>query len=275
MNWYILHVQTKFAPFQLILIKMIAVISPAKTLDFDCHTNGKPTTPRLLGNTMELMSVLREKPAEELQSLMSISHNLALLNARRYRDFKKTHSLKNSKQCAMAFKGDVYLGLEAHDFTEDEMDYAQSHLRILSGLYGLLRPKDLIQPYRLEMGTSLAFDDYTTLYNYWDDKITSLLLKDLKKQGEDTIINLASNEYFKAIKRRDCKAKIIDIEFKDFKNGDYKVISFFAKKARGLMSRYMIKNRLQSVEELKSFDYDGYYFDNKTSKKDQLCFKRG
>lgn len=254
---------------------MIAVISPAKTLDFDTRCNEEYTLPRFPKQTLELINILKTKSTDDIRALMSVSEDIANLNVERYNSFKARHSVKNGKQCAFAFKGDVYMGLEADSFNQEEVFYAQRHLRILSGLYGLLRPLDLIQPYRLEMGTKLAFDDYTTLYNYWEDKIVKLIQKDLKRQGDNTIVNLASNEYFKAIDRKALKANVVDVEFKDFKNGEYKIISFFAKKARGMMSRYIIKNRINDVDGLKGFDYDGYYFDESASDASTLAFKRG
>ncbi len=254
---------------------MIAVVSPAKSLDFESPYDIKPSKPRLLECTKELIDVLRKKSPEEVKQLMSISDNLAELNVKRYQKFKATHSPANSKPSVLAFQGDVYQGLKAETFDEDKLMFAQKHLRILSGLYGLLRPLDLIQPYRLEMGTKLAFDDYKTLYQYWDDKILKLLARDLKAQGDDILINLASVEYFKSIERKKMPFRVINVEFKDFNNGEYKIVSFFAKKARGLMSRYIIENGINQPEELKGFDYEGYYFDEKESNSNFLAFKRG
>lgn len=253
---------------------MLHVISPAKTLDFETPCDKEKSYPRFQKETLELIGVLREKSPEEIQSLMDLSENLAELNTSRYKKFRKAKNSKAAKQAVYAFKGDVYVGLEAEELSDDDIQYAQGHLRILSGLYGILRPLDLIQPYRLEMGTRLAFDDYRTLYNYWADKIVAEVNKDLKKQGDKILINLASNEYFKAINRPSLKAKIINVDFLDLKNGKYKVISFFAKKARGLMSQYIIKNRINEVEELKAFDYEGYWFDTDASNETNLIFKR-
>ncbi|MCV9385786.1 peroxide stress protein YaaA [Reichenbachiella ulvae] len=254
---------------------MIALISPAKTLDFDNKPSVEHTFPRFPKETKELISVLKEKKVEDLQSLMSLSENLAQLNVERYNSFKAAHNEKNSKTCLHAFKGDVYLGLEAETLDDKGLNFAQEHLRILSGLYGLLRPLDLIQPYRLEMGTKLAFDNHKTLYSFWEDKIAKLLLRDLKKQGDDIVLNLASNEYFKSVDRKALKATVINTEFKDFKNGQYKIISFFAKRARGLMARYIIDHQINDIESLKGFNYDGYYFDPKESSDTNLAFKRG
>ncbi len=254
---------------------MISVISPAKTLDFESSCPPDYTLPRLHNESLELIEALRTKNSEDIQRLMSVSESIADLNVYRYKRFTKAKRSKNTKQSVYAFKGDVYLGLEAETLGTDDIQFAQKHLRILSGLYGLLRPLDLIQPYRLEMGTKLAFDDYTTLYNYWQDKIVKLVLRDLKAQGDKVLINLASNEYFKSIGRKSLKAKVIDVEFKDFNNGEYKVVSFFAKKARGMMAKYIIQNQLNEPEELKGFQAEGYYFDPADSSESKLAFKRG
>ncbi|OEK04749.1 peroxide stress protein YaaA [Roseivirga misakiensis] len=253
---------------------MIHVISPAKTLDFETPCDKAKSYPRFQKETLELIGVLKEKTPEEIQRLMDLSENLAELNADRYRKFRKAKNSKAAKQAVYAFKGDVYVGLEAEGLSDDDIQYAQNHLRILSGLYGVLRPLDLIQPYRLEMGTRLAFDDYRTLYNYWADKIVAEVNKDLKKQGDKILVNLASNEYFKAINRPSLKAQIINVDFLDYKNGQYKVISFFAKKARGLMSQFIIKNQINEPEGLKAFDYEGYWFDADASNDQHLVFKR-
>lgn len=253
---------------------MIAVVSPAKSLDFETNHQVSPTQPRLLECTNELIAVLRKKSPQEVKELMSISDNLAELNVSRFHNFDPSNT-SNAKPSVFAFQGDVYQGLKAETFDEGKLEFAQKHFRILSGLYGLLRPLDLIQPYRLEMGTKLAFDDYRTLYHYWDDKILNLLLQDLKAQGDDVIVNLASVEYFKSVDKKDLSARIIDVEFKDFKNEKYKIISFYAKKARGLMSRFIIENQITNEEDLKGFDYDGYYFDEKASSEKMIAFKRG
>lgn len=253
---------------------MLFVISPAKTLDFESPCDAQASYPRFKKETLELIGVLREKTPEEIQTLMDLSENLAELNVSRYQKFRASKHPKVAKQSVYAFKGDVYIGLEAEELDDEDILYAQEHLRILSGLYGLLRPLDVIQPYRLEMGTRLAFDDYRTLYNYWADKIAKLVNRDLKNQGDKVLINLASQEYFKAIDRKALKARIVDVEFLDFKNGQYKVISFFAKKARGMMARYIIKNRINEPEGLKYFDAEGYYFDESSSSENKMVFKR-
>ncbi len=254
---------------------MIAIVSPAKSLDFEQTIDAPRTKARFFDRSKELLEVLKEKNEADLQSLMDISDSLAELNVYRFRTFSTRHTEKNSKQSMFAFKGDVYIGLEAEDFTAEDIDFAQDHFRILSGLYGLLRPLDAIQPYRLEMGTQLKVNGYSNLYEFWGDTIAKSINRDLSKQGDKILINLASQEYFRSVDRKALKAKVIDVEFKDFKNGQYKIISFFAKKARGMMSRYIIKNRISDPVDLKGFDYDGYYFDEDNSTDELLAFKRG
>lgn len=253
---------------------MIIVISPAKNLDFESKYDFEVTKPRLLKFTNELISNLKNKSIQDIEKLMSISTSLATLNAQRFHNFKTNPSSEHTQPAIFAFNGDVYQGLQASSFNSKKMEFAQKHLRILSGLYGILRPLDMIQPYRLEMGTQLAFDDYKTLYDYWDTKIMNLLLEDLKAQNDNIIINLASNEYFKSVNKKEFSANIIDIEFKDFKNDQYKIISFFAKKARGLMSKYIIDNAISDPNDLKGFDYEGYYYDPVASSAQKIAFKR-
>ena len=253
---------------------MIIVISPAKNLDFDSKYDFEVTKPRLLKFTHELISKLKNKSIQDIEKLMSISTSLATLNAQRFHNFTTNPSLEQTQPAIFAFNGDVYQGLQASSFDTQKMEFAQKHLRILSGLYGILRPLDMIQPYRLEMGTQLAFDDYKTLYDFWDTKIMNLLLEDLESQNDNTIINLASFEYFKSVNKKEFTANIIDIEFKDFKNDQYKIISFYAKKARGLMSKYIIDNSLSDPDDLKGFDYEGYYYDPVASSAQKIAFKR-
>ncbi len=253
---------------------MIIVISPAKNLDFTTRYDLEVTEPRLLNYSHELIATLRKKSVQDIEKLMSISTSLAALNVQRFHDFEKNPSLDHSQPAMFAFNGDVYQGLQASTFDSQKISFAQKHLRILSGLYGLLRPLDLIQPYRLEMGSQLAFDNYKTLYDYWDTKIMNLLLGDLKLQNDNIIINLASNEYFKSVNKKEFSANVIDIEFKDFKNGHYKTISFFAKKARGLMAKYIIDHAISNPEDLKGFDSGGYYYDSDASSAQKIAFKR-
>lgn len=253
---------------------MIAIVSPAKNLDFKSEIHVKGTQPRLMECTNELIDVMRKKSADDLADLMSISKQLAGLNVHRFKHFEADHTDDNSRPSALAFNGDVYQGLRAETFDQQKLDFAQKHFRILSGLYGLLRPLDLIQPYRLEMGTKLAFDDYKTLYQYWGDRILDLLVEDLKAQGDNVLVNLASKEYFTAVHRKEMPMQVIDVEFKDFKNDKYKIVSFYAKKARGLMSRFIIENEISDPSDLRAFDYEGYYFDESASTPAKLAFKR-
>lgn len=254
---------------------MIAILSPAKTLDFETQVAADKTKARYFDRSKMLLETLREKDEKDLQGLMNISDQLAELNVERYMNFSSKHTSKNSRSSVFAFQGDVYQGLDASSLSDEEIDYAQDHLRILSGLYGLLRPLDAIQPYRLEMGTKLSVNGSSNLYEFWGDTIAKGLNSDLKKQGDNVLINLASVEYFKSVDQKTLKAQVVDVDFKDFKNGQYKMISFYAKKARGMMARYIIKNHIDQIEDLKGFDYDGYYYDDQASSENLLAFKRG
>lgn len=240
---------------------MLIVISPAKTLDFETPaTIKKATEPDFLSRSADLIDDIRELSPDDLSNLMGISPKLAELNHRRFMNWKPPFSLENAKQSVLAFKGDVYTGLDAESLSVKQLNFAQQHLRILSGLYGLLRPLDLMQPYRLEMGTKLANRGGKNLYEFWGHDITDAINVQLKKTQSMQLINLASNEYFKSIKSGDVQADIITPVFKDLKNGKYKIISFYAKKARGLMSRYIIENQLTAVEDIKRFDLEGYRY---------------
>ena len=205
---------------------------------------------------------------------MSISDKLADLNATRFHDWQPDFTPENARQAILAFKGDVYTGLQAETFSEDDFDFAQRHLRMLSGLYGVLRPLDLMQPYRLEMGIKLANANGKDLYQFWGEVITEKLNQALKAQGDEVVVNLASDEYFKAVKPGKLRGKIIKPVFLDGKNGKFKIISFYAKKARGLMSRYIIENRLTTAEQLTGFASEGYFFDPQSSGENELVFKR-
>ena len=254
---------------------MLLVISPAKTLDYDTP----PVTPRFtlpahLEQASELIERLRELSPAQISELMDLSDKLAGLNAARYGSWTPDFTPANAKQALLAFKGDVYTGLNAEDFSEADFDFAQRHLRMLSGLYGVLRPLDLMQPYRLEMGTKLSNARGKNLYEFWGERISQWLNEAMADQGDNILLNLASNEYFSAVKRKALNARIIDTEFKDLKNGQYKIISFYAKKARGLMARYVIKERLSNPEDLKAFDYHGYRYSSEPSKPDSLVFLR-
>ncbi len=254
---------------------MIIVISPAKTLDFETPSATQThTLPDFLDDSAQLIDQLRQLEPDQIGQLMSISPKLATLNSNRYFAWNRPFNLNNAKQAILAFKGDVYTGLDADTLTESELSFAQDHLRILSGLYGVLRPLDLMQAYRLEMGTQLKNTRGNNLYEFWGDQITQSLNRDLKKQKSDVLINLASNEYFQSVQKNKLNARIITPVFKDEKNGVYKIISFFAKKARGLMSRYIIQNQLTNPEDIKQFDIGGYQFSEDSSSQDEWIFTR-
>ncbi len=254
---------------------MLIVVSPAKTLDYQSPlATERYTQPALTAHSEALIEVCRTLTPADIASLMKVSDKIAGLNAARFAEWSPTFTTDNARPAVLAFKGDVYTGLEAETFSEDDFDWAQDHFRMLSGLYGLLRPLDLMQPYRLEMGTKLANPRGSNLYQFWGDIITEALNEALAAQGDKVLVNLASNEYFKSVKPKKLDAEIITPVFKDRKNGQYKVISFFAKKARGMMARYIIDNRIDSVEALKAFDAAGYWFCEAESKGAELVFKR-
>lgn len=254
---------------------MLIVISPAKKLDYDTPSKTKKfTMPDYLDESAKLIKTLRNYSAMDLAELMHLSMNLAELNFDRYYQWKKNYGENEAKQCLLAFKGDVYAGIDAESFKAKDLDYAQSHLRILSGLYGLLRPLDLMMPYRLEMGTRLENERGKNLYEFWGEMITDGINKQLKAQKDDILINLASNEYFKSVKAKKIEGRIITPQFKENKNGSYKMIGIYAKKARGLMTRYILLNRLQDPQDIKSFDYEDYKFNESLSKGDQWVFTR-
>ena len=254
---------------------MLALISPAKTLDYETALpTDVHTLPRLLDQSQQLVDLSRKLSATEIAKLMTVSEKIANLNVERFRDWNADFSFANARQAIFAFKGDVYTGLDAYSLTEDELKFAQDHLRSLSGLYGLLRPLDLMMPYRLEMGIRLKNGRGTNLYDFWEDRITSLINQDLEQAGSKVLVNIASDEYYKSVKEAKINAEIIKPVFLDQKNGKYKVISFYAKKARGLMARYIIQNKLEKLDDLKSFNTDGYYFDAESSIKGELVFKR-
>lgn len=251
---------------------MIAFISPAKTLDFESEMSiGESTRPYFLNDAEKVNNKLRKQSRKKLEELQSISKQLASLNYDRNQQWSVDH-VENVRQAVLAFKGDVYLGLEAENWNEADMKFANAHLRILSGLYGVLRPTDAIQPYRLEMGTSLPVGRRKDLYHFWGDKIKTYFKENISP--EETVINLASVEYFKAIDRAGVKNRVLSVDFKDYSNGNFKVVSFFAKKARGMMANYMIQNKLTKVDDLKAFDAAGYYFDAKESTDTNYVFLR-
>ncbi|OOF37850.1 peroxide stress protein YaaA [Rodentibacter trehalosifermentans] len=254
---------------------MLAIISPAKTLDFESAVRKLPVfQPHLTDYSAQLIDICRQFSPQDIASLMSISDKLAGLNAARFAEWTMEHNEQNSRAAIFAFKGDVYTGLDVDTLSNDDILFAQSHLRMLSGLYGLLRPLDLMQPYRLEMGTKLANKKGKDLYAFWGNVITQSLQQALDAQGENVLINLASDEYYKSVKESQLHAQIIKPIFLDNKNGQYKVVSFYAKKARGLMCRYMIQQRLTQAEQLKDFDLGGYWFDEAASNEKEWIFKR-
>ncbi|MFG6668436.1 peroxide stress protein YaaA [Halomonas sp. HNIBRBA4712] len=254
---------------------MLSVISPAKTLDFDTpSTTDRVTQPDFLEQSQPLIDILRGYSPQEISELMGVSDKLAGLNAARFKEWQPPFSLDNAKPAAQAFQGDVYAGLEAESFSAAENRFAQSHLRILSGLYGLLRPLDLIQAYRLEMGTKLPNAAGKDLYAYWKPILTPALEEALRESGSKVLVNLASNEYFKAVDSKKLDAEIVTPVFKDEKNGSFKIISFYAKKARGLMSAWIVREQINSPEALKAFDVAGYGFDQAASDASTLVFTR-
>ena len=254
---------------------MLIVISPAKTLDFETPpTVLSFTIPDLLTDSAELIDELREYEPYRLSELMGISPKLAELNSNRYHAWSLPFTGSNAKQSVLAFKGDVYAGLDADNLSQDDLQYAQDHLRILSGLYGVLKPLDLMQPYRLEMGTKLKTRCGKDLYDFWQDRIHAAINAELVNQEDPVLVNLASNEYFKSVKAGKLQARIITPVFKEKRNGEFKMITFFAKKARGLMSRYIIRNRLADPEDIKGFDLEDYRYNEALSSADRPVFTR-
>ena len=258
---------------------MILVISPAKALDYETPpTTATFTQPDFLDHAAELIEVLREKSPAQIAELMSLSDPLSSLNVARYASWSRPFAAGNAKQALLAFNGDVYEGLDATSLTDADLAWAQDHLRILSGLYGVLRPLDLMQAYRLEMGTRLANPRGKNLYEFWGERITDelnrLLAREEEAGRERVLVNLASDEYFKSVKPRKLAGRIVTPVFEDWKGGRYKIISFYAKRARGLMSRYVIQNRIDDIEGLKGFAAEGYAFAAEASEPDRLVFRR-
>ena len=255
---------------------MLTLLSPAKTLDFETKPKTeKASKPVFSANANKLVKKMQEKSPKDISRLMGISENLANLNADRFRNFSvRGGSQKQRRQAILAFKGDVYQGLNAQSFTERDFTFAQKHLRILSGLYGLLKPLDLIQPHRLEMGTRLKTEKGESLYDFWGDNIPDSIFRELCSHKNQTIINLASLEYFKAIAQIESRTMVITPIFKDYSKGTYKIISFFAKKARGTMASFIIKNRITSPDGIKKFTEDGYQFNDSMSCKHEWIFTR-
>lgn len=254
---------------------MLILISPAKTLDYESPlVTQKSSQPLFVESAQSLIEHMRAYSVQDIAGLMSLSDKLASLNVARYESWHPLHDAHNARPALLAFKGDVYTGLDATSFSEEEFDYAQSHLRILSGLYGVLRPLDLLQPYRLEMGTKFTKGDYKNLYEFWGERLTHYLNQELLAHPAPITLNLASNEYFKSVQAKQLKGQLISPEFKDLKNGQYKIISFYAKKARGLMARFVIQNKVEDPSQLKAFDLEGYYFSEKDSTDAKPVFLR-
>ncbi len=253
---------------------MVILLSPAKTLDFSNSSIEQYSHATHLADTMSLLRELKRLKTNELMDLMSLSEKLAIENKERYQVFSKSHTLENSKQALLAFKGDVYLGIDADTMTEDQLLFAQKHLRILSGLYGLLSPLDLIQPYRLEMGTRLSNKKGKNLYEFWNTKISRSINQMAKEQHSKLVLNLASEEYFRAVDKSILKLPVLTAQFKEFRNGTLSFVSFNAKKARGLMTRFIIDHKIHEAEDIKGFDKDGYAFSVEHSKEDQWLFVR-
>ena len=254
---------------------LLFLLSPAKKLDYDSPVRTTlHTQPLMVPQAQALIEVLRGKSAAEIQALMKLSDALTQLNVQRYVDWEPEFTLDNARQAVLAFNGDVYEGLQANELSDAQLEWAQQHALILSGLYGVLRPLDLMQPYRLEMGTRLVTDAGKNLYAYWGHQIAQHINSHLEGATSPAVINLASNEYFKAVDRKTLQAPVIDCVFQDQKGDDWKIISFYAKKARGLMLRYAIDNKVNSIEGLKAFDLDGYGFVAEPSSDTTLVFRR-
>lgn len=254
---------------------MLMVLSPAKSLDFETPVpTEKATQPDFLDDSAALIKTLRALNPEDLSSLMKISSKLGELNFERNHNWHTPFTTDNARQALFAFTGDVYVGLEAHSLTAKDLEYAQNHLRILSGLYGLLRPLDLIQAYRLEMGTSLKHGSNNNLYAFWGNRLADHLNEDLAAQRGKALLNLASQEYFRAVNEKVLSKPVISPVFRDYKNGKYKIISFYAKKARGMMAAWVIRNRIEDPQALQDFDVDGYRFSANDSTPAEPVFLR-
>ena len=253
---------------------MIILLSPAKTINFDNREYAHLlNAPRMASKTHKLVQVLKKKKVKDLKDLMKISDQLAEENLERYATFSEEFTVTNSRAALFAFAGDVYQGLDAWSMNDDAVLLASKQIRILSGLYGLLKPMDMMQPYRLEMGSKLKTTKGTNLYQFWGDEITELIKQDLKESsGEQFILNLASNEYFKAVNKKKIKAPIINVDFREERDEQLKFISYNAKRARGRMARYAIDHQIENREQVKSFDYDGYSFMEELSTESNFMF---
>ena len=254
---------------------MLIVLSPAKTLDYSVDPKSNHTAPQFLSQSSKLIKTLKEKEPNDIASLMGLSDKLATLNFDRYQSWKAAKSVSSdAKPSMLVFKGDVYQGLNAEDFSNKDLKFAQKHLRILSGLYGILRPMDIMKPYRLEMGTKLETSKGKNLYEFWGELVQNNVIDDLSSQKSDLLINLASKEYFSVLGKMPEFINVVSPVFKDYKSGKYKIISFYAKKARGLMARWIIQNKITDFEELINFDIDGYKYSKAESTTSEPVFLR-
>jgi len=254
---------------------MLLLLSPAKSLDYESPLDKLPhTLPQFTPQSAKLIEILKDKSPQEIAELMDLSDALSGLNVARYQAWSPKFTAKNSRQAVLAFNGDVYEGLDAKSLSADDLAWAQNHLCILSGLYGVLRPLDYMQPYRLEMGTALPNAHGQNLYKFWGAQIAQYLNLQLQQQPQPVIVNLASQEYFKAVDRKVLQARVVECVFEDFKGGKYKIISFNAKRARGLMARYAVTQRVSKVEQLKKFNLEGYAFEASASEADRWVFRR-
>ena len=254
---------------------MLIVLSPAKTLDYSIDPKSNHTAPQFLSQSSKLIKTLKEKEPKDIASLMGLSDKLATLNFDRYQSWKASKVVSNNtKPSMLVFKGDVYQGLDAENFNSNQLRFAQKHLRILSGLYGILRPMDVIKPYRLEMGTKLQTPKGKNLYEFWGSSIQDNVLDDLNSQKSDLLINLASKEYFSVLGKMPDYVNVISPVFKDYKNGKHKIISFYAKRARGLMAKWIIQQKIKDFEKLSGFNLDGYYYSEKESTLTEPVFLR-
>lgn len=256
---------------------MLFLLSPAKKLDYDSPVRTTLyTQPQMVAQAQTLIDVLKEKSADEIQKLMKLSDALTQLNKQRYNEWRSEFTLQNARQSLLAFNGDVYEGIKADELSDTQLEWTQDHALILSGLYGILRPLDLMQPYRLEMGTRLSTSLGKNLYDFWGEQIAEYINQHfaLTKDTTPVVINLASNEYFKAVDRKKLKAPVVDCVFQERKGDEWKIIGFYAKKARGLMLRYAIDNQVNTIDQLKDFAVDGYAFDTEASSESSLFFRR-
>jgi cytoplasmic iron level regulating protein YaaA (DUF328/UPF0246 family) len=254
---------------------MLFLLSPAKSLDYESPVAALPhTLPSFAADAARLIEVLRKQSPQQIASLMTLSDPLAALNVARYQAWSPKFTERNSRQAALAFDGDVYGGLRARELGAPDLDWAQQHLRILSGLYGVLRPLDWMQPYRLEMGTALPVGAARNLYQYWGSRIAEHLNAELAADKTPVVVNLASQEYFKAVDRKALKARVVECVFEEWKPAGWKIVSFSAKRARGLMARYAIMKRVETPRKLEGFNLEGYAFDAAASQTDRLVFRR-